>query len=522
MNRQICFVIVFALVLGFTQCKKEQPISPQSDGVMITLDITSNDKNDSRVDVNVGTGEINFEVGDILHVVSGGKHVGTLERTTVNNVTQFRGIITNPVENQLLYFYFFGNKEPVLYNNDNNYDAFCTVDISDQTNGLPLISMGYSTEPYTLDNASYTSTLMRNKCALMKFSVNTPSSAPICVKGMKNRVVVSFTKQTETNNGISFGMIGEGVIKMPAKDANNETWAIVLPQAAMQAGSYGTVYTADDSYMGVRPAMDEISANGYLDEGKLLTINTTGKITVSNDNTTVRFSPSNLQFKYQGTTKTWRFAEYQYEVVSENGTWNSDNWVDLFGWGTWGYGKKPLNLSQNASDYNWSDFSGSLGGYNDWRTLSKAEWDYIIGLSGTQGTDYRAVGIRYLNAKINANNATYNGLIIFPDNYSTVVSTIGLSTNYSYNNKNSDFTNVSASDWNKMEAEGAVFLPAGGLRMNTTVSFVGTYGAYWTSTYKPTNTSQIHYLLFRNSSVDLSVGNPPYYGCSVRLVRNVN
>lgn len=46
----------------------------------------------------------------------------------------------------------------------------------------------------------------------------------------------------------------------------------------------------------------------------------------------VRFSPGNLQYK---NGEGWRFAEHQYDYI---GAWDISNWVDLFGWGTWGEG----------------------------------------------------------------------------------------------------------------------------------------------------------------------------------------
>ncbi len=52
----------------------------------------------------------------------------------------------------------------------------------------------------------------------------------------------------------------------------------------------------------------------------------------------VRFSKGNLQ--YQASTKTWRFADQQYDVIGMDNEKISETysgWIDLFGWGTSGY-----------------------------------------------------------------------------------------------------------------------------------------------------------------------------------------
>ena len=70
---------------------------------------------------------------------------------------------------------------------------------------------------------------------------------------------------------------------------------------------------------------------------------------------------------------------------------------------------------------------------------------------------------------------------MLPDNWS--------SSNYSFsntNNGNASFSSnrISQSDWtNRLEANGAVFLPAAGSRSGTNVSYVGSDGYYWSASY---------------------------------------
>jgi len=257
-------VMAGLLVLGLAQCKKEQTNNTQSEGnvVRITLNVSGNG-NGSRVNVDpAATEQVTFTNGDQILVANNGAVVGTLTRTD----GVFSGDITSPTEGQLLYFYFLGNKQGTVANGATEL----TVNISDQTNELPVISMGKSTVEYSADVTSYTSRLY-NKCSLMKFNVTTPSTAAICITGMNNTVTVDFSNPTDENYGFSYGKDGDGLIKMPAKDENNVTWAIVLPQDALAEGEDGSVYTADDAYAGTRPQMDAIEMNTFLNAGVDLT-----------------------------------------------------------------------------------------------------------------------------------------------------------------------------------------------------------------------------------------------------------
>ncbi|MBQ6771687.1 MAG: hypothetical protein IJP44_12015 [Bacteroidales bacterium] len=267
MKKLSIFVAALVLTLGLAQCKKEQTNNAQGEGnfVRITLNVGGNG-NGSRVNVDPAAAEqVTFTNGDQILVASNGAVVGTL----THNGTNFSGDITDATEGQRLYFYFLGNKQGTVANGATN----CTVNISDQTNGLPVISMGASTVDYSEGVTSYSSRLY-NKCSLMKFVVDTPSEAAICITGMNNTVTVDFSDPTDT--GFTYGKDGDGLITMPGVTAENTTtWAIVLPQVALEVGEEGSAYTADEAYTGTRPAMEAIEMNKFLNEGVNLTVNTT-------------------------------------------------------------------------------------------------------------------------------------------------------------------------------------------------------------------------------------------------------
>lgn len=186
----------------------------------------------------------------------------------------------------------------------------------------------------------------------------------------------------------------------------------------------------------------------------------------------VNFSKGNLQ--YQASTKTWRFAEHQWDIIgddNENISSSYSGWIDLFGWGT---GNNPAKSSTSSSDNSsfsdWGNNTISNGGGKNWFTLTKDEWVYVFNTRSTSS------GIRYAKAIVNG----VNGVILLPDNWSSV--------NYSLSNTNKpaasfSSNHISQSDWtSKLEANGAVFLPAAGWRGGTSVYEVGSDGDYWSAT----------------------------------------
>lgn len=330
MKRTTLMVMALAMVLGLAQCKKEQSITPNTQGVTITLNLEGNN-NGAKVNVDPYANEqVTFEDGDQILVASGGQYVGTLTRE--NNV--FSGSITNPVEGQRLYFYFLGNKQGTLEAGATT----CTVNISDQTEELPVISMGQSTVNYTEGETSYSSRLY-NKASLMKFNVTTPSTAAICLTGMNNTVTVNFGEPTATNYGFTYGIDAEdgGLIMMPGVTTENtETWAIVLPQAALEAGGENSAYTADLRYLGTRPAMEEIEMNTFLNLGLDLSVGTAnphfkdlsllqGDLTAQDGDILSGTLANKLKISIaEGASVTLSNAN-----INENGTWTDGDYAGI-------------------------------------------------------------------------------------------------------------------------------------------------------------------------------------------------
>lgn len=358
-----------ALVMTFSQCKKDDKIMPTAEGekVLVTLKIGSN--SNSKVVVTPETGGVTFENGDVIHVASNGVYVGTLAYDS--NLSRFSGNITEPTEGQKLHFYFLGKMTPE-FSTDNSQ---CSVIISDQTTKLPVISYNTSRENYQVGKTDYNTTLL-NKCALVKFNVTTPSNSPICITGMKNKVTVDFLQNTVTPS-----MNGEGVIKLPAGSGEIfEKWAILLPQVALEEGENGSAYSEDGAYLGTRGAVPTIGENGYYDTG--IEVNVTSIAVIDHEYVDLGL-PSGL---------LWATCNVGANAPEEYGdyfAWGETQPKDVYNWSTYQYCNGSSNTLTKycfSSEYGYNGYTDILtylqydddaaraNWGNDWRTPTKSEW----------------------------------------------------------------------------------------------------------------------------------------------------
>ena len=212
--------------------------------------------------------------------------------------------------------------------------------------------------------------------------------------------------------------------------------------------------------------------------------------------------------QYKASTDTWRSAERQYDFVGRenvNVSPTYDGWIDLFSWGT---GNHPCDTSQSNANYaSFEDWGNNVGG--GWRTLTLEEWHYVL------------FDRKDANAKVAAGSISdVNGLILLPDNWT-------LPEDCEFNSGCFEWkcNHYSITQWQRMEAAGAIFLPAASRRIGTQVELlhIGVLGYYWSST--PCKKNGIgyahgmffdgHYLLTSEKTGDLS-----YFATSVRLVRD--
>ncbi len=261
----------------------------------------------------------------------------------------------------------------------------------------------------------------------------------------------------------------------------------------------------------------------------------------------VVFAHGNLQ--YTAKNSTWSFATHQYDIIGADNSKIGKNTyggaIDLFGWGT---GLNPIqyNCASCATSFpmagndpenngTWdaagrrnAPMDGEYTEFKDWgenlsnesvtwRTLTAAEWNYLF---FERDLDLFGLG------KVNG----VNGLILLPDNWENNPPSLEFTSAidagliayeegyYSFTGNGYSLTtnNYTAIQWQSMEDNGAVFLPAAGSRAGQECSNIGEYGYYWSST--PEEEGTAYSLGFTESLVAPMVGEPRASGQAVRLV----
>ncbi len=268
-------------------------------------------------------------------------------------------------------------------------------------------------------------------------------------------------------------------------------------------------------------------------------------------NKRVYFSQGNLQFNAAqgahatadgGTAQgTWRFAENQYDYIgaaNSNVSETYDGWIDLFGWGTSGWNSgatayQPWSTSESYSDYypggsssndltdtyakaDWGVYNAISNGGGEpdkWRTLTVSEWQYLFKNN------------KWTLGYINDGNVTYLCFMLIPEKFTapegtsvTVLSTSTIST-YKEDLSVPETNTYTSEQFASLEKLGVVALPCGGYRSGTTMSRVGFYGDYWSSSAYGSNYASVFY--FYSTYVYSDDSSYRNSGGSVRLVQDL-
>lgn len=186
--------------------------------------------------------------------------------------------------------------------------------------------------------------------------------------------------------------------------------------------------------------------------------------------TQVHFSKGNLK-RVDGT---WSFHTHQYDILN---SWTSTS-CDLFYWETTGnYGSNEVCVTSSGTPSDVVDWGTTMG--IGWHTLTgkiSGEWYYLF--------NYRDnADAKHGFTTINVNGNAKVGYVVLPDHWT-------LPTGCDFTSDRSNYYNSNIYDedqWAKMEAAGAVFLPAAGVRNNSgtngaAVLFGGGICGYWAST----------------------------------------
>ena len=391
MKKLGAIIIAMALVLGLSQCKKQDPITTPdaNDGKVY---ITVNVNNGAKHEIYPSTGAYVFTNGDILYVGNNGHFVGTLEYQS----GAFSGTIDSPVTTDYLHFYFTGGKTPAT--NPTTSTTSFTVNISDQSSKLPVLSYGRSTQLYTDANATYSTTL-RNQCGLVKFVSSITTVYPFAVSGMKTTATIDFATPGITPTDAT------GTVKLYSV-SGSEKWAILLPQdevtdakvnygGSVTLPSGGTTAISTVTLAGTI-TVPAIAANSYLNNGIGLFPTLTdgflsGSFTVSPGHK-VRFSKGNLQ--YNKANSEWSFMENQYDIVETNNqnvgeNYANQNMVSLFGWSTSGYNHnngayQPWATSTTTNQY----YAYGNSQYGLYSQNGQADWGYNAISNGGNTENY--------------------------------------------------------------------------------------------------------------------------------------
>lgn len=256
--------------------------------------------------------------------------------------------------------------------------------------------------------------------------------------------------------------------------------------------------------------------------------------------TEVLFSAGNLQFQRyrRGSSYVfkWKFANSQRNYIGGSNVPfvnGEQSWFDLMAYGTSTYDSKfPHVYSADYDDlyngnlagtnYDWGRYiktnPGIYYGTNlvtseNWRTLTSAEWNYLISRPGKCGL---------------GTVAGVHGLILLPDygeggspwSLSSALPS-GSTVTFTANTSSWNANVYQAQEWDQLEMAGAIFLPAAGYRENNIVESVGSIGYYWSSSINPLDDYQGMALQISPGAVSV-VESERIYGSSVRLVIEVS
>ena len=237
------------------------------------------------------------------------------------------------------------------------------------------------------------------------------------------------------------------------------------------------------------------------------------------DGLQVYFSPGNLIYAKGNnddwSDASWGFFENQYDYVQ------TENIVSYFPWGC------KADWSKNPNDWKWTDYKSyatdgenysydfgwgpQIAPYGTWRILTHPEWEYLFENSTRKN--------KWGSATVNG----VHGTIILPDVFTDPqVQGDGGNAKFVPNGGNKWDTNkYTAVNWQKMQAAGAVFLPAAACYATdsyktTQPADAGEYGYYWSSTTY--NGSYGYRLTFGYSSVSTYSIQQKDYRSPVRLV----
>lgn len=510
--------IVYAVALFFLSfsCQKEIDDVEPAASVRRSIEITVNglmgeySQVDAAKSSLVNTVRVSWDNDDIVYVFDETECLGTLEASldgTEDRYAILSGSIEAPSSGHTLYLVH----SPLLDATPCITDGMISVSLAEQTNEkAPFVvyaTLDYIEGQTTIEDLivpfSFATSVIRVSCTGLK-----PNTAISCayISGVNTNCVLSFSDGTVTVSGADTDMISrsdaDGFANVNAEGDASFQFAVPALNSS-SAGRTLTIMQGENEYLDVKFSKSAISPNHSVNTICTMVLKNNlihGKFTVNDTGKKVYFSKGNLQATYNGSSYSWGFASNQYDII---GPGNTDivnpvygTKLDLFGWST-NATKYGISTSKDYNNYkgDFVDWGRALGS-NVWRTLSIAEWEYLIGTRTVQDET------GYGNTCVWATIEGTDGLIIFCDDYEG--STVDLNS----------------------IPENCVFLPAAGNRiLNTDAEPVTQtkydnkgYIIYWSATPNLPNLAYVLRLEHDDEYYSYQGSSSRNFGYPVRLV----
>lgn len=476
-----------AALMTMTQCRKQEtsPATPSADTIRMTVTAGP-----GRTDINTETGAITWSAGDKLYVSDGSEWLGSLTLVGDGGSAQgtFTGSIAGIDESETTCHFFYlghdnGMEEPAAGTGDNVGISFAAQ--GGTLDGAMKYHLGHGTTAVTVTEGGYEGyVLMNTKIAMAHISFTIDGTQPYTGSLTMGGAGVS-NEMTVSPDGAFTGSGTDGITIDNGDGITGERYVTLIPTGT--ADVFNVAFTGDAA--GSMTFLAGIHENKFygMKDAIAVTLEAAAPKFSVGENTTVEFAPGNLY--WDGSA--FRFEANQWDTQpTSDGEW-VPNHVSHFKWSD----------KDNAvtDDYEFNDelfcasnFTVTGDSHTDWRTLSDAEWGYLLGTASPSRAN--ATSLR----KRKDFGGGVKGLVILPDR-----------TDASVMDKI-----ASTSDLAKY---GAVFLPAAGYRDCTEMSNVGEDGRYWSST--PCGEFACFMGFYSSADVVYTSDDYRYNGFAVRLVR---
>ena len=484
-----------AALVTMTQCKKQETV-PVTPADTMKMTITAGP---GRTDINTATGSITWSAGDKLYVSKNGSWLGCLELVSGENTANgtFAGDVTGIGDGDTPCHFFYLGKGNIATTPTGTAAVSISLASQDGTlAGAMKYHAGYGRTDVTVTEGEATGyVIMDTKIAIAHINFTTDGTQAYTGAVTMGGTGVSNTLTVSPAGDFSGG--DDGSIAIGNGDGTTgERFVTLIPTGTTDVLS--VAFTGDAT--GGMTFANGIEANKFygMKDAVKVTVTPKPKFSVG-ENTTVEFAPGNLY--WDGSA--FRFEANQWSFES---SWNASH-VSHFFW------SKTASVAYAAS-YNESGSttdvfftnSSSFQVYGEtagtWRTLSAAEWNYLLGYDPEewmQTEEYGRPHAKSLCAWKELDGGTYKGLVILPDGTDASVM-------------------ESISSTADLASSGAVFLPAAGRRYGTGVDDAGSDGSYWSGTPYEGNEGSAYSMRFGSGHVYVGYDDRNI-GYAVRLVR---